>query len=177
MKAVSTLVAVIGENALDVARRVAAGSVNVGLEATVDQPEGLAARAKSLQEVWMRARHHGLIYTLVNSDPLRPVVDEWANRLLGEDHELELAIAAVGKPELPDYYLVDEHLPTPQVDWYLANLHSLAPTRVLPVKMEPGPLAARLAALPFGRPFPSGDAVASSARHFVPLPELVVIEH
>jgi hypothetical protein len=177
MSAPSTLIAVIGEKGEEVVRRVAAGSINVGAEPVADLPSDFAARALHLATVWARARRHGLVYTLVNVDPLEPVVTEWAKRLVGEDHELDLAIAAVGKVEMPDYYLIDERLQAPLVDWYLAHLRTLAPTRVVPVRVEPGPLTACLGELPYGRPFPPGAEVAASARDFVPLPELVAVEH
>lgn len=174
MRASSTLIAVIGANTGEVIRRVAAASLNVGFEAVDEQGE---ARTESRREAWDRARQHGLIYTLVNADPLEPLVDEWAKRLEGESHELELAIASTSGTELPDYYLVDEHLPPPRVDWYLANLGRLAPARVVPVAIEPERLAARLGALPYGAPFPSTEQIAATARDFVPLPQLVAVEH
>jgi hypothetical protein len=38
------------------------------------------------------------------------------------------------------------------------------------------PSAAVLGSLSYGRPFPPGIEVTATARHFVPLPELVAIE-
>ena len=177
MNAPSTLVAVIGEASSEVVRRVAAGSINVAVEPVGDLPEGQVARANHLRSVWAKTRRHSLVYTLVNVDPLEPVVAEWAKRLLGNENELELAIAALSPSEMPDYYLIDEKQGPPIVDWYLANLRSLAPSRVVPVRMDPGFVVAQLSNLPYGPPFPPALEVAASARVFVPLPDLVAIEH
>jgi hypothetical protein len=171
------MVAVIGEGAAVAVGRVAAASSNVAAETVGQVPAGLTGWVQHLQEAWGKARRHALVYTLVDADPLGPVVEHWARRLAGEEHELELAIAAVGDAELPDYYLVDESLAAPTIDWYLGHLRSLAPSRVVPVTLGPGPLAARLGALDYGRPFPPGGEVAAAAREYVPLPGLgVVIE-
>jgi len=137
-----------------------------------DLPDSWAEAAALTRATWDRAVRHRLIYTVVDIDPLAPVVMEWSRRLLGQEHELELAIGASNPPDPPDFYLVDERLGPPLVDWYLGHLRSLSPGRVMPVRLEPGAIAQALGSLGYGRPFPSGKDLAATARDFVPLPGL-----
>lgn len=174
MRSASTLVTVVAEGARPAIVRLAEGAANVAAEAAGPLPESWSETAAVTRSLWERALRHRLVYTVVDVDPLAPVVMEWSRRLMGQQHELELAIGASNPPDPPDFYLVDEHLGHPLVDWYLGHLRSLSPGRVIPVKLDPGSIAHALGSLGFGPLFPSAKDLAATARDFVPLPGLSV---
>jgi hypothetical protein len=166
------MVAVVSTGARPALLRLAEAASNVAAEAVGDLPETWSEAAALTRAAWERAVRHRLIYTVVDVDPLAPVVMEWSRRLMGQDHELELAIGASNPPDPPDFYLVDEQLAHPLVDWYLGHLHTLSPGRVKPVRLDPDALSHALGTLSFGPPFPSGRDLAATARDFVPVPGL-----
>ena len=174
MRSSSTLVAVVAEAARPAIVRLAEGAANVAVEAVGELPESWSEAAVLTRAAWDRAARHRLIYTVVDVDPLAPVVMEWSRRLMGQEHELEMAIGASDPPDPPDFYLVDEHLGHPLVDWYLGHLRILSPGRVVPVRLDPESISHALGSLRYGPPFPNGKALAATARDFVPLPGLSV---
>jgi hypothetical protein len=167
------MVAVVAESAGPAIVRLADGAANVAAVTAGDPPTTWVEAADVTRDVWSRAARHRLIYTVVDIDPLAPVVMEWSKRLLGQNHELELAIGASNPPDPPDFYLVDEKLSPPLIDWYLGHLRTLSPGRVVPVKVDPGSISHALSSLGYGPLFPSGKELAATARDFVPLPDLV----
>ena len=166
------MVAVVSAGAKPALMRLAEAASNVAAEAVGDLPDSWSEAAALARATWERAVRHRLIYTVVDVDPLAPVVMEWSRRLLGQEHELELAIGASNPPDPPDFYLVDERLAHPLVDWYLGHLHNLSPGRVRPVRLDPDALSHALGTLGSGPPFPSGKDLAATARDFVPVPGL-----
>ena len=175
MRSASTLVAVVAETARPAIVRLAESAANVAAETAGPLPESWSEAAAVARSLWEKALKHRLIYTVVDVDPLAPIVIEWSRRLMGQQHELELAIGASNPPDPPDFYLVDDHLEHPLVDWYLGHLRSLSPGRVIPVKLDPGAISHALGSLGYGPPFPSGKELAATARDFVPLPGLAAI--
>ena len=166
------MVAVVAESARPAIVRLAEGAANVAAVSAGPLPDSWSDAAALTRTAWERAVKHRLIYTVVDVDPLAPVVMEWSRRLLGQEHELELAIGASSPPDPPDFYLVDEHLGHPLVDWYLGHLRSLSPGRVVPIRLDPVSISNALGSLGYGPPFPSGRELAATARDFVPLPGL-----
>lgn len=155
---VTTLVALVGSAAADAAA-AASGAANVTHEpADLDDPAA----------GWRRARSHTSVYTLIDVDPLGPVVDRWAARLAGGADDLELAIGSLPEVGVPDYYLVDAGLDHPRVDWYLELLESLSPRRVVPVRLRGPAVLDALGRLRFGPEFPSPPELAALSREFVP---------
>ncbi len=173
MKSVTTLVAVVGDAAADAVAEAAAAASNVAAEEIGELPPDPVQATARVREAWSRAAAHGAIYTLVDGDPLSVVVAQWAARLQGEDHDLEVAIGLAGSLSMPDYYQVDIELPLPAVHWYLGLVERLAPARVVPVQMNAASLLAALSSLPYGPAFPPAAEVAAQARDFVPVPEVV----
>jgi hypothetical protein len=167
----STVVALIGPEAT-IAGRQAVSASNVSFVESGDLPEEIPVAFASLSAVWSRVSSRHGIFTLLDIDPLQPLVSHWSARLRGLDNELELAIGLAGGARLPDYYLVSSSLEPPDVDWYLSRLHSLAPSRVAPVDMSGSKVLAKLESLTYGTGFPPIAEVAASARSFVPLPEV-----
>ena len=166
------MVAVVAENARPAIVRLADEAANVAAEAFGELPDSWSEAAVAARETWDKAVRHRLIYTVVDVDPLAPVVKEWSRRLLGQENELELAIGASNPPDPPDFYLVDERLGHPLVDWYLGHLRNLSPGRVVPVRLDPEAISQALGSLGYGPPFPNGKELAATAREFVPLPGL-----
>lgn len=164
------MVAVVAESAGPAIVRLAEGAANVAAEAVGELPESWSEAAVLTRATWDRAIRHRLIYTVVDVDPLAPVVMEWSRRLMGREHDLEMAIGASNPPDPPDFYLVDEQLSHPLVDWYLGHLRTLSPGRVVPVRLDPGSISQALGSLGYGPPFPGGKELAATARDFVPLP-------
>jgi len=173
------MVAVVAEGARPAIVRLAEGAANVAAEAVGELPESWSEAAVLTRATWDRAIRHRLIYTVVDVDPLAAVVMEWSRRLMGQEHELEMAIGASNPPDPPDFYLVDEHLGHPLIDWYLGHLRNLSPGRVVPVRLDPDSISHALGSLGYGPPFPSGKELAATARDFVPLPGLstATVEH
>ncbi len=159
MRRVTTLVALVGPDAAEVAA-AAGGAANVSHEPVEGGPE----------ETWRRAARHSSVYTIVPADPLADVVAAWAARLRGEEPELELAIAGAADLPAPDYYLVDPGLPAPDVDWYLGLLEPLSPRRVLPVDLAGDRVLAALASLRYGPELPPLRELAARTRDYVPAP-------
>ena len=176
MRSASTLVAVVAESARPAIVRLAEAAANVAAVAVGPLPDSWTETAALTRSAWERALKHRLIYTVVDVDPLAPVVMEWSRRLMGHEHELELAIGASSPPDPPDFYLVDEHLEHPLVDWYLGHLRKLSPGRVVPVQLDPDSISHALGSLGYGPAFPSGKDLAATARDFVPLPGLSTVE-
>ena len=172
MRSASTMVVVVAENARPAIVRLADQAANVAAEAVGELPDSWSEAAIATRAAWDRAVRHRLIYTVVDVDPLAPVVKEWSRRLQGQENELELAIGASNPPDPPDFYLVDERLHHPLVDWYLGHLRNLSPGRVVPVRLDPEAMSQALGSLGYGPPFPSGKELAATARNFVPLPGL-----
>lgn len=166
------MVAVVAEGARPTIVRLADRAANVAAEAAGDLPESWSEVAVMTRATWERAVRHRLIYTVVDVDPLAPVVMEWSRRLMGQEHDLEMAIGASNPPDPPDFYLIDEHLGHPLVDWYLGHLRTLSPGRVVPVRLDPDSISHALGSLGYGPPFPSAKELAATARDFVPLPGL-----
>ena len=166
------MVAVVAESARPALVRLAESAANVAAEAVGELPESWPEAAALTRATWDRAIRHRLIYTVVDIDPLAPVVMEWSRRLLGQEHELEMAIGASNPPDPPDFYLVDENLGHPLIDWYFGHLRALSPGRVVPVRLDPDSISHALGSLGYGPPFPSGKELAATARDFVPLPGL-----
>ncbi len=173
MKAVTTLVAVVGGGAADAVAAVARAATNVAAEQIGELPPDPVQATTRLRETWSRAATHNAIYTLVDADPLAVAVAHWAARLQGDDHDLEVAIGLSGSLAMPDYYLVDTDLTAPALHWYLGLTQRLAPARVAPVEMNAPSLLRALSSLSYGPPFPPAAAVAARGRDFVPVPEVV----
>ncbi|MDP8958428.1 MAG: hypothetical protein M3N51_04340, partial [Actinomycetota bacterium] len=106
MRSVTTLVAVVGERATHAATQAAQAAGNVSMEPVGDVPPQPTEAIERMREVWRRAQRHGSIYTLVDADPLGPVVRQWAARLEGQAHDLEVAIGLSADLPMPDFYLV-----------------------------------------------------------------------
>ena len=176
MRSASTLVAVVAESARPAIVRLAEAAANVAAVAVGPLPASWTETAALTRSAWDKALKHRLIYTVVDVDPLAPVVMEWSRRLMGHEHELELAIGASSPPDPPDFYLVDEHLEHPLVHWYLGHLRKLSPGRVVPVRLDVDSISHALGSLGYGPPFPSGKDLAATARDFVPLPGLSTVE-
>ena len=172
MASLSTLVAVIGDGAIRAIRTAAERAQNVSFEDSGRVPADLLAAVSALRGVWRKAAAHGSVYTRVNADPLTPVIAEWGARLLGKDHQLELAIGLSGDDASPDYYLVSPRLPSPATDWYHGLLHQLSPNRVLTTETNPGALLAALGNLKSGPSLPGASELAARARDYVPLPAI-----
>jgi|FLYL01.1.fsa_nt_gi hypothetical protein len=166
----TTLLSVVGRGAQMATERLAETAANVSWEAPGRLPGDPLAAAAHLAEVARRAGRHGSVYTLLPVDPFAPLVDAWARRLQGEDHQLEVLIGVAANTPVPDYYLVGG-LPEPQVHWYLGHLRSLAPTRVATVTLTAPGLRETLESLEYGRGLPDAAALAASARDYVPLPQ------
>ena len=166
------MVAVVAESAGPAVVRLAEAAANVAAETVGELPESWPEAAALTRSTWDRAIRHRLIYTVVDVDPLAPVVMEWSRRLLGQEHELEMAIGASNPPDPPDFYLVDEYLSHPLIDWYFGHLRTLSPGRVVPVRLDPDSISHALGSLGYGPPFPTGRELAATARDFVPLPGL-----
>lgn len=170
MRAVTTLVSVIGDEATDVVEEVPRHAANVSAEKVFGIPDDLIEEDEALKDAWRRAQTHGSVYTLVDVDPLRAVVKQWATRLEGGPADLEVAIGLVSATSLPDYYFVPADLEGPQVHWYFGLLRRLAPARIVPVEMNrPGVMHA-LSHLSFGPSLPPAHKVAEWARSFIPRP-------
>ena len=165
----STVVVLVGPDA-GAAGRQASTAANVSFEPSGRLPDDLPAAFTTLAAAGEKASRRSGIFTLLDSDPLAPVVAQWSARLQGLAHELELAIGLAGNARLPDYYFVSPTLPPPEVDWYLSHLLRLAPARVMPVELRGPAVLARLGSLSYGTGFPPVAEVAASARTFVPLP-------
>lgn len=157
---VTTLVALVGPDAADVAATTAAAAANVTHEPLAGADDPATA--------WRRASAHGSIYTLVDADPLGAVVERWAARLGGADDGLELAIGSLPEVGVPDYYLVDATLGQPDLSWYLGLLESLSPRRVVPLRLAGPAVAGALAGLRYGPEFPPPRELAALAREYVP---------
>lgn len=170
MRSASTLVALVGGAAGRAAQLTAEGGANVSVEPVGEVPAPPEEALHHLGATWRRAAGHGAVYTLVDGDPLGPVVREWAARLEGRSHQLELAIGLVTDLPMPDYYLVASDLDPTEVHWYLGRLQEEWPHRVVPVEMSPTAILAVLGALPFGRSFPPAGELAAGAREYVPVP-------
>lgn len=156
----TTTIAVVGADASEASREVAAVASNVAAE-FLDEREGIF-------DGWRRALRHHAVYTLVDADPIAGVVDQWANRLEGRDHELELAIGTVPDLPSPAYYAVDPELGNTRVHWYLGLLMDLAPARILTVAATPGNLLEAIRHRPYGRSLPDLPELAARTRDFVP---------
>ena len=100
------MVAVVAVSAGPAIVRLAEDAANVAAEAVGDLPESWSEAAALTRATWDRAIRHRLIYTVVDVDPLAPVVMEWSRRLMGQEHELEMAIGASNPHDPPDFYLV-----------------------------------------------------------------------
>lgn len=157
---VTTLVALVGRDAANVAGGTAAAAANVTHERLAGADDPGAA--------WRRASAHGSIYTLLDADPLGAVVERWAARLGGGGDGLELAIGSLPEVGVPDYYFVDAGLDQPGLSWYLGLLESLSPRRVVPLQMAGKAVAGALAGLGYGPEFPPLRDLAAMARTYVP---------
>lgn len=173
MASLTTLIAVIGDTGARATRAVAERAPNVSFEEVGEVPDDLLEAFTAIRTAWRKAVTHGSVYTLVDADPLAPVVAEWGARLVGKDHQLELAIGLTGADASPDYYLVSPGLRAPAVDWYHGLLHQLCPQRVVATEMKPAALLATLANLKAGPSPPGPSALAARARDYVPLPKLI----
>jgi hypothetical protein len=169
----STVIALVGPDATTAGQQASASNVSfVTTGATV---AGLPEAFGQLAVAWSKAsRRHG-IFTLLDADPLQPLVSEWSARLRGQANELELAIGLAGKAHLPDYYFVSSELGPPEIDWYLSHLRGLAPSRVVAIDLRGPAVLGGLESLSYGAGFPPLGEVVASARSFVPLPDMQTV--
>lgn len=172
MKRTTTLIVTVGRSFDGPSERVADAAGNVARELAPNPEESLTDWIDKLRPAWKAAQRRSTIYTILTRDPLEPVVREWARRLEGARSDLELAIGLVGDAPMPDFYLIDPGISGSRSHWYLDHLARLAPRRiVLTEPTEPAVLTA-VRRLPYGSPLPEASEVLSSARSYVPVPEL-----
>ena len=176
MKAMTTLIAVVGARAEPVVRSVATRSSNVTFEALDDLPDDPVECSAQLQAAWTRAARHSSVFTAVAADPLLAVVREWAKRLRGDDHELETAIGLTQPLPSPDFWIVDDGLPDPEIHWYADYLVAHANRRVILSRIDPPALEDRIGSLPAGRQPPPPQDLAAGARGYVPVPSIEVAD-
>jgi len=157
--ATTTTVCVVAKNARELVEATAGLATNVAAE---------VARSAADADVWRRAHRRSAVYTLVDVDPLAPVVVEWAKRLDGEDHDLETAIGVAPRGPAPDYYFVSDALEGTKVHWYLGLLVDAAPARVMTVRERVDDVLAALRSRRTGPSLPDLAEVASRARSYVP---------
>jgi hypothetical protein len=168
MRTMTTLIAVVGPRAEQVVEALVERSTNLTSESPGPPADDPVQCATHLNAVWRRAARHGSVFTAVAADPLTAVVREWAQRLRGDDHELETVIGLTGELPTPDYWLVDDRLPEPEIHWYAGHLASVARRRVILIRLDPGSLAVQIASLPTGpQPAPITE-IAQGARGYVP---------
>jgi hypothetical protein len=172
MERTTTLIATIGNRFARPSELVAEASGNVARQAAPEAIESLTDWTQSLRSAWRAATRRSTIYTMMTSDPLAPVVREWARRLDGANAELELAIGLIGDAPMPDFYIVDPQITGSPAHWYLAHLPKLAPRRVIITEPTEPALVSALRQLPYGPALPTTAEVLDSARTYVPMPQI-----
>lgn len=142
----------------------------------VDPPRDLDASARAM-EAWARTVRSRSLYTMLDADPLAPVVQAWSSSFRqGPRGDLEIAVTeALGRWRaesigLPDFYLVlnPDELSTSHRDWYLGVLHEAAPRRVIPVEAEGALVADAIGGLSAGRWWPALDQMLDDIEHTLP---------
>lgn len=162
----TTIVALIGQDTGPLVSAVADAATNVGAVLLRD----FAAEEPRIRMrvAWREAQRRKTIYTLTDFDPMQPVVDAWAARSKGIEHDLPLEVGAIERMELPEYLLVTEDLQGEIVHWYHGLMHGYSSRRVLAVARLPQAVHGALEHLRADRPFPSAEIVARAALDFVP---------
>ena len=169
MRRTTTLIATVGDGFDQVVDMVAEAADNVAVEPVPHEVESLPEWIQHLRQAWTAAQRRSAIYTLVNEDPLSPMVREWARRLEGLASDLELAIGLMNEALVPDFYFIDPLMSGVSSHWYLDHLTSFAPGRVVLIEPTATAVLAGLRALPYGQPLPEAAHLAASARSYVPL--------
>ena len=162
----TTIVALIGQDTGPLVSAVATRATNVGAVLLRDfEPEEPRNR---LRLAWREAQRRKAIYTLTDFDPMQPVVDAWAQRSTGHEHDLSLEVASTAKMELPEYLFVTDDLEGELVHWYHGLMHGYSSRRVVTVERLPEAIHSALEHLRADRPFPNADVVARAALDFAP---------
>ena len=174
MKSVTTGIAMVGSEIATAANDVARTSSNVGWVTPADESEDLTIWAPAQTAAWDLVARRASIYALFGADPFAPLVREWSRRLEGRPSDLELAIGLVSDVIVPDFYLVEPAMATPDSHWYLDHLTSLAPSRVIVTAPNARAVRAAIGSLPYGPSLPAARELAASARSYVPQLALTV---
>lgn len=168
MPAMTTLLCVVGSNAQPAIGQASSSATNLTVEVPSTEQDDPVGRTSELAAAWKRAATHGSVFTAVPMDPLAVVVEQWALRLEGNSHELELSIGLVGEIPVPDFWIVADDLPAPHSHWYYEHLAHVARGRVLMRSITPGALRRTIGSLPSAPLPPKLPDLAASARTYVP---------
>ncbi len=168
----TTLICVVGSNARSAVAQAATSATNLTVVTPTTEHDDPVGRWNDLIAAWRRAATHGSVFTAVPADPLAVVIDQWALRLEGNAHELELSIGLVGDVPPPDYWIVADDLSQPQAHWYYEHLAQLVRGRVLIRSVKPGAIRQTIGSLPTSPLPPKLPDIAASARTYVPSPGL-----
>lgn len=174
MATVTTTVSLVGANAAEAGRRLAAAATNVSLVSGPEPVEHELRRHERLMAEWREAQRHPPVYTVITVDPMAEVIRAWSDRLAGEDNHLETLIGLTPADPMPHYYIVSADVGEPEIHWYHGFLAGLSAMRVVTSKIDAGSLRRILADLPRGRELPDMRHVADMARDYVPLPDLTI---
>ncbi len=162
----TTIVAVIGQEVGPLVSALADKATNVG--AVLLDDHGADDVRERIRLAWREAQRRKTIYTLTDFDPMQQIVEAWAARSRGDDHQLSLEIGLVERLELPEYLLVTGDVADETVHWYHGLLHGFASRRVLAVQRSPEAIQGVLEHLRSDRPFPAADVVSRAALDYAP---------
>jgi hypothetical protein len=166
MMRLTTIVAVVADNARDLVEAVAGDATNVTavLQETPDQLDPGRLKSSALR----RAEAGNNVYTLIDFDPMAAVVDAWVARLGGKENHLDVEVGRIGAVALPEYFLVADDIDDARVHWYHGHLNSYAPRRVVTIEPSPPAIHRRLSHLRSDRAFPTADVIARAALDYSP---------
>ena len=166
MARLTTIVALVADDAREIVQAVAADAMNVTAVLREAQEELDSTFPQSA--AWRQAERGSNVYTLIDFDPMESVVAAWTARLEGAEHSLDVEVGRTGRIELPEYVLVADDIEDGRVHWYHGHLRSYAPRRVLTTKPTPAAVHRRLSQLRSDRPLPRSDEVALAALDYSP---------
>lgn len=162
----TTVVAVISDDARELVSAVDENAANTTAVRLADF-EG-AEDADQRRIAWSEATRRRNVYTLIDFDPLTPLVEAWVARLQGRTDALDAAPALVEPDSLAEYFLIADDVEGDVLHWYHGLLRGFAPRRVVAIRPNPTSIMEALAHLKAAPAFPSADAIARTALEYVP---------
>ncbi len=160
MAAVATTIALVTESETEGLAGLSRMASNVAVVTAADTDHA------EQRMRWQAARSRSGLFTLVDFDPLRPLVEQWLQRLEGDENPLPIPPI-----DVPDYYFVDVEVEEPLAAWYLQLLFDYAPQRIVSVEISFGSLYRALEHLAYGPSLPAFADLEQATRTFVPTPE------